>query len=358
MRVHQMAYGMMMGDAIANHALEIDARLRAWGYETAIYAQHVAPEMVGRVRSDADFAPHLHARDDLLIYHYSIYSPNTRLFRAARGRRLLIYHNITPPHFFRRWDAGQALLCEAGRRALHTLRDCDLALGDSEFNRQELIEAGFSPEATGVLPIFLPKLPDAPRARAGDSGTVNWLTVGRVVPNKAIEDVIRIFYVYHRFINAHSRLDIVGSRYLPTYDAQLDRLVAGLGLAECVVFVGRVSDAELAAYYRAADLYVSASFHEGFCVPLIECMHFGVPILARKAAATPETLGDAGVLFTDLGYDRVAEMAHLLTTDRGLRQRVIQKQKERLQALGPDRVEAALVQALNRLGMPACLARS
>jgi len=350
-----MTYGMMMGDAIANHVLEIDARLRNWGYDTAIYAQHVAPEMTGRVRRDSDFAPHLHARDELLIYHYSIYSPNTRLFRAARGRRLLIYHNITPPHFFRRWDAGQALLCEAGLRALRTLRECDLALGDSEFNRQELIEAGFSPEATGVLPIFLPPFPDVPHVKIGASETVNWLTVGRVVPNKAIEDVIRIFYVYHRFINARSRLDIAGSRYLPAYDAQLDRLVAELGLTDCVTFAGRVSDAELAAYYRAADLYVAASFHEGFCAPLVECMHFGVPILARKAAAMPETLGDGGVLFTDLGYDQVAEMAHLLVDDAALRQRVIQKQKERLQVLGPDRAEAALMQALARLGLPARL---
>ena len=102
MRVHQITYGMMRGDAISTHVLEIDARLRAWGYETAIYAQHIAPEFAGRVQPDRVFAPFVAAAQDLIIFHYSIYSPNTRLFRAARGRKLLIYHNITPPEFFDR----------------------------------------------------------------------------------------------------------------------------------------------------------------------------------------------------------------------------------------------------------------
>ena len=143
-----------MGDAISNHVLEIDARLRAWGYETAIYAQHIAPEMSGRVRPDSEFVSYLDAADDLLIYHYSIYSPNLRLCRAARGQRIVIYHNITPPEFFRGWDEDQAQACEAGRQALQTLSQCDLALGDSEFNRQELIAAGFKADRTSVLPIF------------------------------------------------------------------------------------------------------------------------------------------------------------------------------------------------------------
>jgi hypothetical protein len=128
---------MMMGDAISNHVLAIDARLRAWGYETRIFAQHVGPEMSGRSQPDREFLPYVAEDDDLLIFHYSIYSPNTRMFRACRGRRLLIYHNITPGHFFVPWDSIQATLCEIGRSTLGLLNEADFAVGDSEFNRQE-----------------------------------------------------------------------------------------------------------------------------------------------------------------------------------------------------------------------------
>lgn len=355
MRVYQLTYGMMMGDAIANDVLEIDARLHAWGYETAIHAQHIAPEMARRVRPDSEAIPRLAARDDVLIYHYSIYTPNVHLFQAARQRRMLIYHNITPGYFFHGWDADQELQCDVGRRVLRTLAGCDLALGDSEYNRQELVEAGFPEDKTGVLPIFLPPRPAGTLAnnalceKLRQPGVVNWLTVGRVVPNKAIEEVIRLFYVYHWHVNPQSRLYIVGSRYVRSYDVALDALVADLGLGGNVVFAERVSDAELAAYYQSADLYVVASYHEGFCVPLIESMTYGVPILARKSTAIPETLGQSGVLFTGLDYEQVAEMAHLLVVDKALRCQVVRKQKERLLALGPEQAEAALQRALASL---------
>ena len=358
MKVHQIVYGAMAGDAITTHMLEIDARLRAWGLESDMFAHYVAPEMADRVRPDREYAAFFHEPDDLLIYHYGLYALSVRYFQVTQGRRLLIYHNITPAHYFRGWDRKQELLCDVGRRTLSSLSDCDLALGDSDFNRRELVAAGVPAERTGVLPIFLPQenleaistdhnLLD----RLRGTGAVNFLTVGRVVPNKALQDVIRIFGVYHRAINSRSRLYVVGSRYLPAYDAALDALVADLGLDKAVVFAGRVSDVALKTYYQAADLYLVASHHEGFCVPLLESMYFGVPVLARKAAAIPETLGEAGVLFADLGYEQVAEMAHLLVTDDALRDQVIFKQKERLHELRPEQTEAELRRALSRLGL-------
>lgn len=358
MRIHQLTYGMMMGDAVSNQVLEIDGRLRAWGYETSIFAQHVAPEMATRAQPDHEFTPYLDNANDLLIFHYSIYSPNTRLFQAAKGRRVLIYHNITPARFFRGWDAAQEMLCSAGRRLLSRLTTCALAYGDSEFNRQELVQAGFEESKTAVFPIFPPA--NASQNAATDTvlynrlrqpGTANWLTVGRVVPNKAIEDIIRIFYRYNHATNPHSRLYIVGSRYISTYDKALEALVAALGLEEQVIFAGRVSDAQLKAYYQTADLYITASHHEGFCVPLVESMAFGIPILARKATAVPETLADAGVLFTDLGYEETAEMAHLMISDTTLRQQIIRKQKERLQAFDPQQIEPVLQEMLARLNV-------
>jgi glycosyltransferase involved in cell wall biosynthesis len=353
-----MHFALIPGDAISNHMIEIDDRLRAWGFESSIYAGHIDPQVAGRARPEWEYLPHLHSRDDLLIYHYGLYSPGMRYFQASRNQKILIYHNITPARYFRGWSRELELLCDVGRSALSGLAGCNLALGDSEFNRQELVEAGFDPAQTGVLPIFLSQdrfeaLPtNRPLLeRLQRDKVTNLITVGRVVPSKAIEDAIRIFAVYHRAINPNSRLFIVGSRYLATYDAALDALVADLGLGQAVTFTGRVSDADLRTYYQAADLYLHTSHHEGFCVPLLESMHFGLPILARKAGAVPETLGDAGVLFTELGYEEVAEMAHLLVDDEALRARIIARQRGRLDDFAPTRVQARLRAILGRLGL-------
>ena len=358
MKVYHLGHGIIPGDAVTTQTLEIDRRLRAWGFETEIFAQHVAPELQHLARPDAEFFPCLDRTEDLLVYHYSIYTPNVKLFRAFQGQKILIYHNITPAHFFRRWDRHQEWMCDIGRRSLAGLRSSTLALGDSDYNRQELVAAGFAPEQTDVLPIFL-QINDFDRVRTNErllkrlraDNTVRFLSVGRIVPHKAVEDVIRIFYVYHRYVNPRSRLFLVGSRYLPAYDRQIDALVDNLGLSGAVTLTGQVSLSDLKTYYQAAHLYLTASHHEGFCVPLIESMYFGLPIIARNAAAIPETLGDAGVLFARLGYVEVAEMAHLLVSDTGLRAQVISRQRQRLRVFAPERVEERLKAVLRRIGV-------
>jgi len=354
-----MHFALIPGDSISNHVIEIDGRLRAQGLESSIFAGKIAPELAGRVHPQSEYLAHMYASDEVLIYHYGLYdSPGVRYFQASRGLRVLIYHNITPAHYFRGWSREQELLCDVGQQTLPALAGCDLALGVSEFNRRQLVEAGFDEAGTGVLPIFLAEdrfetlptnRPLLDRLQRGS--TTNFVTVGRVAPNKAIEDSIRIFAIYHRAINPNSRLLVIGSRYLPTYDAALDALVDDLGLGQAVTFTGLVSDADLKTYYQAADLYLHASHHEGFCVPLLESMYFDLPILAREAGAVPETLSQAGVLFTRPGYEEVAEMAHLLLDDARLRSRVIARQRERLADFAPAGVEARLWSLLGRLGI-------
>ncbi len=359
MRVHQITPSISPGDAISNHILEMDARFKQWGYETYIYAQHPAPKLSRLVKPYSVLEAHLDEANDLFIYHYGIYHYSVDFFRMASGHRLLIYHNITPSHFFHGWNKINERLCQVGRMALSSLSECDLALGDSDFNRRELVEAGFDESKTGVLPIFLTLEQfeaveiDARLEKAlRHSDMVNWLVVGRVVPNKAIEEVIRLFYVYNQHINPNSRLNIVGSDNLVSYKQVLVALIAELGLQEQVQFSGRVSQAQFKTYYECADLYVTASHHEGFCVPLIECMYFNVPILGHDATAIPETLGDAGILYNDLGYAEVAQMAHLMISNKAVRQQIIAKQQERLESFAPDRVETILQDVLQRLGLP------
>jgi glycosyltransferase involved in cell wall biosynthesis len=349
---------LTFGDAVSNQILEIDRRLSAWGFSTSIFGARLGPGMGRIARLDAAYHEHMDKADDLLIYHYSAYCENHLLYQRSHNRKMLIYHNITPGRFYAPYDLWYESLCTRGRQLLPMLQACDLALGDSEYNRQELVEAGFADERTGVLPIFL-QVDDVEAASRDEGlyrrlrrhGTRNILFVGRVAPNKAFEDLVKIFYLYHRYLNSDSRLFLVGTRFLPSYDGALDALVERLSLTDAVVFTDRVSLGALKTYYEAADLFLCASRHEGFCVPLIESMHFGVPILARAETAVPYTLGPAAIAFHQMDYGVLAETMHMLIEDQNLRRQVVATQSQRLDDFAAAKVEDRLRAALQSLGL-------
>jgi glycosyltransferase involved in cell wall biosynthesis len=223
----------------------------------------------------------------------------------------------------------------------------DLGLADSEFNRRELEEAGFA--RTGVLPIYLDfgryrERPNPVLRRMLDDGRTNLLFVGRIAPNKRQEDLVRLASYWRRFISPDLRLLLVGK--LPrrrSYHDALQSFFYELGFTPAeVVLTGHVDHAELLACYAEADVFVSGSDHEGFGVPLVEAMLMDVPILAYRTSAVPDTLGGAGVQFTEMRLDEVAEMGHRLATDAALREAVLAGQRGRLQAFAPETVEASL----------------
>jgi glycosyltransferase involved in cell wall biosynthesis len=346
------------GDAISNDIVEIDQRLGAWGFESRIYGSNIEAAPTPKAQRDVAYEPFLDNPDDLLIYHYSAYCENIPLFQRSKNRKILIYHNITPAEYFRPYNALYETLCLQGRGALPALRDCDLALGDSEYNRQELVEVGFEAERTGVLPIFL-NFESIEQTQRNEGlyrqlkadGITNILFVGRITPNKAYEDLIKIFHGYHRHINPRSRLVLAGARFLPQYDAVLDALVNRLGLQHAVLFTNRIPLRDMISFYQAADLFLCASQHEGFCVPLLEAMHFGLPVLARATSAIPHTLGGAGIQFHKLDYPVLSETIALLLEDQALRQQVIASQRRRLADFALHTVEETLRACLERVGV-------
>ncbi len=346
------------GDAVSNQILEIERRLSAWGFSTSIFGATLGPGMGRIAQLDDAYREHMDDPEALLIYHYSAYCENHLLYERSRSRKLLIYHNITPGEYYGPYDLWYESLCSRGREILPRLKDCDLALGASEYSRQELVQAGFAGDRTGVLPIFLQV--DDMEATSRDEGlyrrlrhreTRNILFVGRVAPNKAFEDLIKIFYLYHQYLNPNSRLLLVGARFLPRYDSALDALVEHLDLTGAVVFTDRVSQSELKTYYEAADLFLCASQHEGFCVPLVEAMYFGVPILARAETAVPYTLGPAGIAFHQMDYGVLAETMHTLVEDQDLRRQVVATQSRRLDDFAAAKIQARLRAALQSLGL-------
>jgi len=353
MIINQWVPAAHKGDAIGDSARRVRQMLRDAGYVSDLYALTIDDELRGDVQPFSDRA----ARNgDVTIFHFALPSPMTQAFATLDGARVLQYHNITPARFFASYDPGLFRLAALGRQELRSLAGhVDLALGDSDFNRQELETLGFSP--TGVMPIAvnLERITGAPRRPAlekilGD-GLINILFVGRIVPNKRIEDHIRLAEVYKRYDDSYYRFIFVG-RYdaLPGYYAQVRALIAEFKmLPDRFWFTGPVPDDDLAAFYRWADVYVSLSEHEGFCVPLIEAMAADVPVLAYAAGAVPETLGGAGVLFQPKDLELAAEMLGTLVYDRPIRDRVLEGQRRRLQDFSPARIEASLMRALQRV---------
>jgi L-malate glycosyltransferase len=351
MRVHQICARLQFGDAVTGQAMSIHEAVSSWGWESHIYAtardDRMAPHDEGL---KAYRKKYMRSRDDICIYHLSVYDENHRLYLESRNRKVLIYHNITPPEFLAPYDPHLAEVCRRGRELMPRLRECDLALGDSEYNREELVRAGFAAEKTGVLPIFVDtaalggEYNRALHAELED-GAVNLLFVGRMVPNKKVEDLIDIFAVYNRRVNAHSRLLLVGTTWSVAYNAELARRIRRYGLQGVVSIPGwswGVSDEDLRAYYRAADVFITCSMHEGFCVPLLESMFFRVPILARAAAAIPYTLGGAGMTFRELDLPLLAEAVGELAGDRELRVALAEKGARRLEDFAPEKTAAKL----------------
>jgi glycosyltransferase involved in cell wall biosynthesis len=328
-RIHQVLATLGYGDAIGHEVLGIQRVLRAAGYESEIFVE-TADERLESLTRDYRELVDFSQRDNLLLHHFSLGSKASRTAFALPDRMALIYHNITPPEYFVGLHRRLARQCFRGRRELRAYADrCDLAMGDSEFNRRDLESLGFP--RTAVLPVVpdfshLDREPQWMLAGEFDDDWSNIVFVGRVITNKKIEDVIRSFHAYHTVFNPRSRLIIVGSysgfeRYL----ASLNHLVATLG-ATHVHFVGHVSDEELVAFYEIADLFLCASEHEGFCVPLVEAFYKEVPVLAYAATAVPATMDGAGVLFSDKTPAHVALLMDAILSNAAVRDGVVDGQ--------------------------------
>jgi L-malate glycosyltransferase len=352
MVVNQWVPAAHRGDAIGDSARAVRDLLRAQGHDAGIYALRIDEDMRGDARPFGDPAA---SAGDVTILHFAVPSPMTEAFARLPGGRVLQYHNITPARFYAPYDPGIYRLAVVGRRELASLAGrCDLALGDSEYNRRELEALGFAD--TGVFPVAvdLRRITDAPRTPALEKwlndGLTNFLFVGRIVPNKKIEDIIRLAEHYKRYVDAHYRFIFVGrDDGVPRYANMLRALIAELGwLPDRYLFTGGVPDRELAAYYRYSSVYISMSEHEGFCVPLLEAMAADLPILAYSSTAIPDTLAGAGVQFAPKDFERAAEQLGLLAFDDGLRAAVIDGQRRRLAQFTTARLDHELRRVLER----------
>lgn len=351
MRIIQMIPTLAFGDAIGNNTLALDMTLREAGYETIIYAENVD----GKIQNNyiKPIESYEYKAEDILVYHMSTGTNLNYKISEYPCKRIIIYHNVTPPHFFKKYSPLHEKACADGLRAAKYLaKKADMCFADSNYNKMDLIEMGYKCPIE-VLPILIAfddykKEPDKKIIKKYDDEWVNIIFTGRVVPNKCPQDVIAAFYYYKKYIQPKSRLFLVG-RYdvTPGYKEQLTEYVNKLGV-EDVHFTGRVRFDEILAYYKIADVFLCMSEHEGFCVPLVEAMFFDVPIIAYDSSAIGDTLSGSGLLLKDKDPQIVAEAIQMVMSNRGLRQQLINGQRDRLKDFEHEKIKDQFLKCIHK----------
>lgn len=301
--IHQVLVTAVPGDAVTNAALAIQAALREH-VASEIFASHVHGALGAQVRGLGEFPAGSAVRPDgHTIVHVSMGDDRFTAFldQALIGNLVLSYHNVTPSRYFEGWDPCTARLLDEGRRLIGRLRHrTALALADSAYNAQDLIAGGYRNVAVAGLILSAERLLDvvpdpATTQRASDIPGPVLLALGQLYPHKRADFLLHSLVAMRRDVpGAH--LVLAGATRLERYRSGIDCLISDLDLAEHVTVTGEMTTEALVAWYRRADMLVSASDHEGFCVPLVEAMWFDVPIVARANAAVPETVGDAALL--------------------------------------------------------------
>lgn len=348
MEIHQILPDITKGDAIGNEALLLRDIIREWGFRSDIFAQNIR-QGTGAVSYEK--YQKISSKKNILIYHYSIGSDLSDFIKKLPDRIVIIYHNQTPEKYF--WGVNDYIadLLRKGREELKNFSKIALVgLGDSEYNRRELVELGFP--RTHVLPLLMNfekySLKNEKILHQFDDHRLNILFVGRIAPNKRQDEIIKIFY-YFKKIQPNSRLFLIGP-YLgfEEYYQKLKEIIAQLSLTD-VIIPGKVPDEDLNSYYSLADVFVCMSEHEGFCVPLIECMYFNIPIIANNATAIPDTLGDAGILVNNKNYCEIAELIDVIIHDDRLKKKIIEKQRMRLNDFAYEKTKEKFQQIMNNL---------
>ena len=352
MIVEQFVPALHYGDAIGNSTLAFHRFLEKRGIESRIVSLTIDESLRDQAVFFRDYSPRA---DSLKILHFAVPSPLTDFFIETGGKKALIYHNITPSRFFADFSDNLVRITAAGREELKRLNNSfDLSVADSEFNAGELRELNFGRVVSFPIMIRLEEYAaeySRPFSDLFRDERKNMLFVGRVTPNKKIEDLVKILFFYKKYISPSVRLIVAGNaRTLPKYFLAVRDLASRFHLtSDDIVFTGHLPFDELLALYRLADLFVSMSEHEGFCLPLIESCLFSMPVLAYAAGAVPETLGGAGMLVTEKRTAGIAGLAEQMMSDENMRKKLKKLEAERIKRYKRESDPAILLEHLRGL---------
>ncbi|MTI53320.1 glycosyltransferase family 4 protein [Geosporobacter ferrireducens] len=327
-KVYQLMDALDYGDAVSNHAINLNTNLLDMGYETKIFSIYVHD----KVKDLYNSYKHLYvSKNDVVLFHFSGKTKLLEFVKSLPCKKILVYHNVTPPEFF----ADNPNLfnhCNEGLDQLNEIKDIfDLFIADSDYNLSDLKKMGV--KKIEILPIFIDfdKIKSLDRNKnllAKYEDSTIFLFVGRVAPNKKHEDIIQIFSYYYSHIDSNSKLIFVGNYedYMDYYQ-KLNSMISLLPSRDNIVFTGKVDNRDLTTYYSLGDIFICMSEHEGFCVPLLESMAFEIPTIAYNAGAVGTTMGLAGILINEKEHEKIAELINIILENEEIRKKIVEKQK-------------------------------
>lgn len=349
MRIDQHTPTITLHDAVSNNVLTLRNILRKHNFKTEIYAENIDPKLNENILHSNRYRA---KEKDLLILHVSIGSEFYEDLSNVKSKIMMIYHNITPPNFF--LDSGGAIY-ESAKRGIEQLKKIrpyiDYVAADSRFNARELEELGYKDvkvlslacDASSMLKLQNDNLKENLKKQT------NILFVGRIAPNKCQPDLVKAFYIYNKYFNRNSHLYMVGGfDGMEYYKEKIENLIDRLKLRDNVFFTGKVSEEDKATYFQNSSIYLSMSEHEGFCVPAVESMFAGLPILAYYySGALPDTANTGAIYFTKKNYFEVAALMDELVNNKPLRKKIIKNQKKELEKFELKQLENNFIELIN-----------
>ena len=330
--IHQFLPVLARHDAIGETVLEIQKYLLNLGYDSKIFVETIIDPTKTITKSFREYIPE---KNDLLIYHHSIGSSLAKHLSELSQLKLLFYHNITPSKFFEDYDQTLVNQLDQGRDQLKILsQHFTYAMAASGYNKAELSSYGFKTifdmQYFLNLERFNNIVPDKEILNSYND-TTNIIFVGRRSPNKKVEDILKVF-AYYKTFNPNSKLFLLGGSWsVEEYVKKLEALKQKLKIHnDDIISITTLSDKELKSYFQISDVFLCMSEHEGFCIPLVESMHFDVPIIAYNAGAIPDTLGGTGILVNHKKFGEIAYIIDILMSNDLLKNQIIGEQNQRL----------------------------
>ena len=349
-KIHQFHSGSAYGDAVTNSLLYTQKILQELGFESEIYCEHVAPQLKDKI---LHYSKYKTSQENILLLHHSMGHDLEEWILSLKEKIVLVYHNITPHDFFPK-ESPFHHYCIKGREQLEMFKKIvHASIGDSKLNVDELLNVGFAEEKTEVIPLLIEydKIKNHPwnyKLFDENTNTYNILFVGRIAPNKGQFELIELFDIFKKLSPLPSKLFLVGGTSDKNYEQSLYDLIDEKNLQDFVHITGKVPYEDLYAYYRASDVFVCLSEHEGFGVPLIEAMIFDVPVVAYDSSNIKNTLGGSGVLFKEKNLRYMAGFLSLLSKNRALKRAIIKTQRENLLDFQHNKIKYDLAYFLNK----------
>jgi len=350
--VHQFVPALLPRDATGDHTRALRDAFRAQGWKSDIYVE-AAHDELSHEATYFERYPENARPGDVLLYQVGTSSPVADFLLGRPEPLVLDYHNITPESFYEGWEAHTVDKVALAHRQVAALAPrAVLGIADSAFNAQELGALGCP--RTVVVPILVELDVDGHEVDQRELSRLTelhgeatvLLFVGRISPNKAHEHLVEALWIYRNLYDPGARLHLVGPMVTPDYAEAVFAFAAELGLADAVHHGEGLTAAELAAWYEDADVFVCLSQHEGFCIPLLEAMRAGTPIVALDAGAVAETLADAGLLLPTARPATVAAAVARVRADEALARRLVESGHRRVRDFDSDRTARRFVDVL------------